>query len=236
MTIIKSAQSASHKLHAYSFGNEHSTSPSYSETALDLNPIRHSGEIPATPRTKSPDAPRRIEQLEKALREAKEQAESDCKASFEKGLKAGRAEAETKDAERLADLRTSLDKARDCISEYVENQLALSVKIARTALGRVLGDETQYAAYVADTMRLWKTRLAGTAILRVRVSATDFADESAFQTIAEQFEQIDIEAESDLAPGSCLFELQLGQLDASIPLQLKAADTFLADFSMDRAA
>ena len=171
---------------------------------------------------------RRVTDMEQALRAADERAAADHAAAFEEGRRQGRAQAEKQDAERLALLRISLQRARENAIQALEAKQGLAVDIARATLGQILGRESSFTAMVTETARHWKAKLADAAVIRLRVSENDFPDESVLKELGADIGNLEVTADSELAPGACVFDLQLGTVDTSIPLQAARADAVLA--------
>lgn len=142
-------------------------------------------------------------------------------------LEEGRAAATSSEADRVAVLREASAKALALAGDQLAGQCDLAIAIARAALVRILGDETLYPRLVADTVARWKDQLATGDIVALRVSAKDFTDPAMVAGLQDALPGVAVTALADLAPGSCLFDLRLGALDASIPLQAAEADALL---------
>lgn len=178
---------------------------------------------------------RKIDELESALSELATRSQADREAARQEGRDQGLKEAETKDAERLEVLRKSLKAAYHEMQAALEVQTSWAVEIARAALRQMLGDKSRYAELIKETAVLWKGKLAGTPVLKIGVSACDFPDEDALRQLQSEIGKIDIEIDPELAPGTCIFDLQLGRVDASIPVQSARIDTALAEHSLEPA-
>lgn len=225
MSVIKPALGFERSIRPFAFAAGDTGSPA----AATETPV----EDPAAPVAQEDERlvlARRIAELEQALQEAARKAENDIAGALEKGREEGRARAETREAERVALLEQALIDARAETLAKLDADRAIAVEIARAALAQILGDNSSFAALVSETAVRWKDRLAATAIHRLHVSREDFADDQALQRLQARMGALAIDADNDLAPGSCIFELELGEVDASIPLQSARADELLGDY------
>ncbi|GAA4044749.1 FliH/SctL family protein [Parerythrobacter jejuensis] len=183
---------------------------------------------------------RRISELEAALRAAQDDAAKERDAAREKGHqeghKKGLAEAETKDAERLELLRKAIEAAQADTLKSLDQQRSLAIDIARATMGQILGDASNHLALVNETAAYWKDKLAGAAVLKLRVSSADFADAYAIEELQAGIGNLDIQIDDELKTGACIFDLQLGEVDASIPLQATRADAVLAEHGVEAGA
>lgn len=173
---------------------------------------------------------RRIAELEQSLEEAAEQARQDIAAAREEGREKGRSEAQAREAERLDLLEKALNEARAEAMDKLEADRAVAIEIARATLAQILGDQSAFVAMVGESANHWKTRLANSAIQRLRVSREDFPDHRALQQLQARFGSTVVDADPEMGPGSCIFELELGEVDASIPLQAQRADDLLGGY------
>lgn len=174
---------------------------------------------------------RQIQALETELTKTREQAIEDREAAHNAGREQGLADALKQDQERLEILRQSAEKAHADVLAGLENHTGLAIEIARTTLSRILGDQNASSKLVEETALHWKKQLTGKMILRARVSAVDFPDQAAAAELQRKLGKTTIEVDPEMDAGGCIFELQLGRVDASIPLQATAADAALAEHS-----
>lgn len=182
---------------------------------------------------------RRIAELEEALSKASVAAKTDAedarKGGIEEGRKLGREEAKSTDQERLALLEKSLEKASEDTRALLDDKLELAADLARAALARILGDTSHYAGLVHESAMHWQANLAGSKILKVRVSERDFAEDILLLELRQRMAAIVVETDAKLDPGACIFDLELGEVDASIPLQAERADSLLRELSTTEA-
>ena len=193
----------------------------------ELKPAINAGSSPQKAVAKESHFLDRIADLEEALKAREKELEEARKKAFDEGQKTGEAAASRKSEEALALLGQAAEQGVKSLEAKLDGQIETSVEIARALLRRILGDEAELPWHVAETARRWKSEIAGSSLIRLRVSAEDFPDESELADLAKSFAGTEILAEADLARGSCLFDLKLGTLDASISRQLDNAEALL---------
>ena len=153
---------------------------------------------------------------------------------YDVGLRAGRdqgLEEAASDNDRKAEILA--DSAKRAISDAlasIEKQSELAVKIARAVLSRILGETNGTSDLVRETAGYWKERLAENMILQIRVSTQDFGEEAALAALRARVGKSNVELDEQLEAGGCIFDLQLGSVDVSIPIQAANADQKLAEF------
>lgn len=172
-------------------------------------------------------AARRIAELEEKLRLERAGHEKACEAARAEGREEGLKQATARDGERFELLRDAIERASAGCAATIEQRADLAVMIARAALQRVFGAHWQHAGMVEAVIRHDAQQLAAGSIVRVRVSADDFADAAALADLAAAH-GIEIERDGQLESGACLFDCTLGIIDASIPIQAHAVDELLA--------
>lgn len=189
----------------------------------------------------------RIAELEETLRKADRDSEAMQNAAFERGRSKGLEDAEDASHELLALLETALTKAHAAIGEKIDSQRDIAVALTRAILSEIFADQSIYADMVASVAQRWSENLTDETSLKLRVSREDFPDEAALTVLQNQLcrpmdsgtqyqDRIDLRADPALESGACIFNVRLGQLDASIPLQAAAADQLLEEFDHAREA
>lgn len=177
----------------------------------------------------------RIAELEELVADLRSQLETGKKDAREEGRILGLAEAESNAQDLLAVFQNTLADATAAIAARIDGDRDIAVMIARAVLAEVFGDGADFAAMVSATAEKWASHLADDTVLGISVSAMDFADDAALLTLQSR-KNITVRRDEKLKSGGCVFELQLGKIDASIPLQIGAADELLAQFEVDREA
>lgn len=237
MSILKPTQGVAHAIKPFHFsamGSAEDEAPAHSAA-----PNPSSDGQPAPSKEPSPEVnerltmARRITELEDTLKSKAAEAEKAITAAREEGRIEGREEAEKKDAERLAAFEETLKLSRSDTLKALETQRSLAIDIARATLQQILGDQSAFTGLVSETAAYWKAKLAGAAILKVRVSESDFSDPLALQQLHDVIGNLEIDIDGELAPGACIFSLQLGEVNASIPLQAERADAMLSEYTVE---
>lgn len=163
----------------------------------------------------------RIASLEAALEEARTELEQSAKARFDEGRKAGLEDAEKLDRERVDLLDKALQAAAKIADEAWTSTQSLSLAIAGVAIDKVFGDKASLRQAVEASIEQQLAAIRPEVVSRLRVSARDFTDEQAVADIANKCVFV-VECDPALEPGSCIFDLSLGRLDASIGKQRQA--------------
>ena len=178
---------------------------------------------------KEADLVARISDLEDVVA-ASASALEDAKAqAYEDGKAEGLATADKFALEGLERLQEACAQAQGNLISELQSHVDLAIEIAKALIQRVLGDDAQLPSHVIQTAAAWSERLKQTTVLRLRVSLIDFPDEETLTELGGRVTPIQVEADPALETGACVFDLQLGQFDASLPTQLKTMAAFLDD-------
>ena len=143
------------------------------------------------------------------------------------GFAEGQLAAEQREQERIDLLAAAAHEASAQVSRSVEASRDLAIEIARATVAAILGQSDDHAALVSATACKWAEELKSSAIIRLRVSGHDFAAPVDVAKLEAALNGVRVTAQHDLPHGACVFDLELGQLDASIPGQAARADEFL---------
>jgi len=169
----------------------------------------------------------RIADLEEALQQAKAEHEDALAAAIENGRKEGFETADKRAQEALATLRSGVEAATSTLAADLDQQLDTGIAIAQAIITQVLGTQREISELVIQTTRKWLKELHRSQILKLRVSAADFEQSGQLDELRELLDDDLIELDPKLEQGSCIFDLTLGKLDASLPLQLENAQRHL---------
>ncbi len=172
----------------------------------------------------------RIDVLECSLSEAANEIERAKSESYEEGLRTGQEEADRLATEGLSLLREALEEGREELRKNFEHQLDAGIMIARAILRSVLGQSADLRDHIIQTAMRWKNELEDSSVISLRVSPLDFSDDHQLAPLEKSIAGTEIRIDPSLGRGACLFDLALGSLDASIPLQLENAEEFLNEF------
>lgn len=172
-----------------------------------------------------------VAELERALIKERELTSAAQTQAFDQGHQTGVKEARVRDEDRLELLRENIAECRREVATALEAQEIAAINIACAILAEILGESDNHAELVSRIAAHWKAKLAGKTIVCLRVSAEDFGDRAALASLQGAVGSVAIETDIALDPGSCVFDLKLGSLDASIDVQHRSADSILAAHS-----
>lgn len=197
--------------------------------------MTHETDAEAFARQDEPDWEGEIARLSDQLSAARNQIELARAEGEAKGYEQGLKDALVRDEERVALLASSAREAVSGLNEKLAEERDLAIEIGRATLASILGDESGYDGLVTATARKWAVALKSSAIVTLRVSGQDFAAPGSIEALRKAAPGIAVSVEDVLPAGSCLFDLELGHVDVSIPGQTERADEFLAQHVALRA-
>jgi len=90
---------------------------------------------------------------------------------------------------------------------------SLATGIARAVLEQVFTETASQDEYLANAIRTRLARLEAAAVVRLRVSAEDFPASETLSQIASELGNASICPDSKLPSGSCIIDLQLGEIE-----------------------
>ena len=228
MTVVKRQQVAAERIHAF-------IAPARNgEEAVPLRDLPSVREAVQTPEEEErPSAvERHISSLEQRIAELENESDEAVARAHERGIAEGRAAADERQSERLALFQSALDTARRSLSESIASNRDIAIELARIALRRLFAEPAHFQTMVSETIDLWARRLSKEMVIGVQVSPLDFPDEAALAGLSPN---VMISLDPALDAGECVFDLTLGQMDASIPLQASAVDVVLERFDSTEA-
>lgn len=174
----------------------------------------------------------RIAELEGELTAYQDGLDTRLGEAFEQGRKAAQKTFFQSEAERIATLRDSAKEALCAFDQRLGLLDRTANDIALAALERVLGDASFYASFVSATIRRRLSMIAEGSVLTIRVAAVDFPDDDALHQIRSTLpaaSSVELIADPLLPAGTCLLDLRLGKIDASIPLQHERLEAVLRE-------
>lgn len=169
-----------------------------------------------------------ITRLHEALAQARRTAaerEGDVAKALERGRQEGRragfAEAEDRQKERLAVLERGIGQARDDLRDGLASLEGTAALLARECLSVMLGDAAGSGDLVHRLIRHQVARIDRSTILRIEVSPADFPAPAALDSLCAALDLAPgaIVARRDLASGGCMMTFTLGRLDIGIGQQ-----------------
>ena len=235
MTVLKSSHAASSRARSFDFDRAAmvgSTVPTPLEGSLS-----HVTANPASPSNIDEKAlsDNRIAALETELVQARQEVAKAREQALVEGHKQGEAAAVSRDTEKLEVLRRAIEDTQQAISASLRENQDAGIALARAILARVLGADTGVSDMVSATAAHWHKQLSQTPIVRLRVSPDDFPDQGVLEELGARCAGLDVVTDGALKQGGCTFDLALGSLDAALPVQLAAADSFLARHASPKA-
>jgi|GEM_PF-4304317 len=181
-----------------------------------------------------------IRQLEKenenlvlALESIKAEAQTAEEIAYNRGVTAGETNAVQDDKKRFSLLSGMADAALENYSESMSSIEGLAILLARSALRKILGEQSRLGSLLEQTIRHQVRELGDSSELTVQVSKTDFPDENAMQSLMSALEnsQAKFEYSVALRSGECHIKTRLGGVDIGIPGQLEKLDTLLSEMA-----
>lgn len=157
---------------------------------------------------------REIAALNADLHSAALSAETRAKDAYARGQKAGLAEAESREKERLLALAQAVDTAHHAHTAALEQLEVLALSVAQAALGRIFGDHSRYADMVADALRHQLALVDRSLVTQFRIAPADFAGKAALDALAAEHPDIPVLTDPALGSGDCMIDLQLGRIEA----------------------
>lgn len=186
------------------------------------NPIAIASEVALAETLKA-----EIARLQAKLEESQRQAEIGEKRGQECGLKLGieqgRKSAQDHHDAMLQELRGAMEKALAGFEKSLDRQAReLAVRMTRTALANILGDNSRYASLIADTTAHHLREVVRDSLIRIEVSAADFPDQDELRRLLAEHVRdpaCTIIAKPELESGACFVGLTLGTMDIGIQAQ-----------------
>jgi flagellar biosynthesis/type III secretory pathway protein FliH len=165
-----------------------------------------------------------IGELGKARQEGFEQG-------FAEGKIEGKGSADNGVANRLAALDTAIKAAATSLQDYLSSTQGLAALLARASLDRIFtNDESRTALVLAAIDRQLK-EIDRQSVLLISVARADFPDDADLGKLITQTAGIKVQARDDLKSGACLFDLELGRIEAGIDQQWGAMRSVLTDLA-----
>lgn len=238
MTLLKSKTPDAGEVQPFAFAYhveaDQETSGANCEAGADLA-VEGETHLPQS-LAKESELTGRIAELEAKIAIFDEGLERAREAGFEAGKIQGK-ESAKEEGDAVAEwLQAALVSAETAFQDHLANEHDAAIAIAKSILAKVLGEVEDLSALVIQAAAQGRRDLAKSTLLTLRVSANDFRDPDALTSLTAAVGQIKIEVDSTLASGACIFDLSLGELDASLPRQFANAREFLEQYTSSRGA
>lgn len=172
---------------------------------------------------------REIEELRAAMTAQRLESEQAVKAARAEGERQGRAAAGDASDKQLALLGKGVDRAIARWEAGLSDLDGLAPSLARAALGKLFDEGEEQKSFVAGAISRQIRRLRRESLIAIRVSARDFADETALAALGAEAGtgSVRLIADGDLASGECRIDLQLGHIDVGAATQWAQVAAFL---------
>lgn len=154
-------------------------------------------------------------------------------AAREEGRTQGLAEAETREADRLAALGKTLAESTESFEARLDQLDALAPALARVALAKLFANIDDWAVPVEAMLARQLAGLRRAALVAVRVSPHDFPAAQALAALQDALgiEGVRVEADRELRAGASRIECRLGQIDLDLREQWQALSTLLDEMA-----
>ena len=189
--------------------------------ALTTNQTNRGAQIQTTSPARDPTVAT-LEMEIRELRRALEDAQTDRKEAIEAARTQGREEAARayvrEDAKALAALQAGVETAVEQLQDRLARVDGLALLLCQTALEKIFSGTRDYQDLVARAIHLQIEQLRRETVVRILVSAADFADEGALRKLADRIGagRAEIRQDPHLPAGSCRIDLRLGHIEFSL--------------------
>jgi flagellar biosynthesis/type III secretory pathway protein FliH len=172
---------------------------------------------------------REVGELRAALAAQRLESEQAVKAARAEGEREGRAAADDASDKRLALIGKGIESAVARWETRLVDLDGLAPALARAALGKLFDQGEDQKRFVAGAIVRQLRLLRRESLIAIRVSASDFADESALAALAAEAGtgSVRLLADRDLESGECRIDLQLGHIDVGAGTQWAQVAAFL---------
>ena len=174
-------------------------------------------------------------ELRSALADLQIAAERAKAAAREEGKKEAEAAIRTDEAKRLGAVQAALAGAQNVLDERLEALEGLAALLSRSAIAMLFDQASGYSELVCAMLARQMERVRRDAVLGIRVSREDFADEAALAAAAQGAGtgSISIGADPDLRAGECRIDLQLGHIDIGPAAQWPQLSRLLDELAVE---
>jgi flagellar biosynthesis/type III secretory pathway protein FliH len=224
MTLLKKASLADYNAGQFTFRRAAAEEP---HSPLHLGP--GSEQKTAQPEDQLAQLHAAVQRLTEKLASAEARVDTARKEGVMEGCKRGMADAVSREEERLALLEKGLRDSLEQFAIKLFSERDIAIELATATLDAVLGDAGERSSLVAATASRWANELKGSGLLQVRVSAEDFSDDNSIERLCGLLGRVKVKADPSLTSGSCVLDLELGFVDASLDGQADAARAYLRE-------
>lgn len=180
---------------------------------------------------------RELDEARAAIADVRRDSDRAVEAAREDGHREGLAQAEERQAERLTALEGALDAAVLSIDQKLIALDRLAAELASAALTRLLDDPAAAREMSASFIARQVRELKRVRLVRARISAQDFEDETSLAALGvrlrEGGSEVEIVRDAVLQSGQAKLELALGQTDLDLTSQWRSLVALLRDMARD---
>lgn len=166
-----------------------------------------------------------IAELSRKLAEAEDDAQMREDAAYTRGRKDGVGLSAGEEDKRASALAAMLEKLQHTHSDRLAQYELLALQLARTALGRIFGDEQLHAELVAAAVSNQLSKIRRELVTKIRLSPEYLGFTSADPDV-EHFAGITVESDASLDADECEIDLHLGRIDLGLPGQWQRLGEF----------
>lgn len=172
-----------------------------------------------------------LAEVEKLVTERLTQAvEKATEKAYQQGYTDGSKAVESAKAKWLNRLQEGIDQSLERLYQKLAQVEQLSFEAARVTLERILGYEGARTRLLVQIVQHQMALLADTTVLRIRLSQRDTQKHpDLIGTLQAGYGgRVQILEDAQLGQGKCVFDLEMGQIDAGIDTQLEMIRTHFA--------
>lgn len=171
------------------------------------------------------------------IADARRDGEQAAAAAREEGRREGHAQAEAREAERLAALDEALQRATEILDRKLTGLDRLAAELASAALMRLLDDPDRARVSSASFIARQVQDLRRARIIRAHVNASDFGDEGSLAALIVRLRETgtDIQLVRDpaLGEGQARLDLAFGHADLDLAGQWQSLAALLRDMARE---
>jgi flagellar biosynthesis/type III secretory pathway protein FliH len=211
--------------------------------------VRPFGIVETPQPTRDQPAPRsqeaiRLEQLtqenlglKEKLRDLSASLEGAVGAAREEGRREAAATAARDDEARVAALKATLGDALSAWENRLVQLESLAALISRTSLAKIFDRPESYSDLVLDCLAHQVRQIRREAVVAIKVSAADFPDKAQLERVSlAELPSVAVGPSTELGPGECRIDLQVGHIDAGPATQWRQLEALLHQIADEESA
>jgi flagellar assembly protein FliH len=149
----------------------------------------------------------------------------------EEGRKQGLGQAETREADRLAILRESLEESAAAFTARLDLLDTLAPELAREALGKLFANAEAWSEPVEAMIARQLAVLRRSSLVAISVSPLDFPDAAALAALSASLraQSVRVEADQALRAGQSRIQCRLGHIELDVRQQWQTLSALLVE-------